>query len=169
MQRQSAPDMAGASRSVLGGARAVVPLTTALLIPLTSASGAPLPRRDLILVLATTVIVVSPIVQRLTLEPLVRRAGIARDTSARHEETLTRLRLVEAALVGWMNSRPTTAPPIRDRPGPTTISAATCWISGGAWPAASTGWRSPRRSARRHRQWSHTRRRPPVARLPCLS
>ena len=80
------------------GARGVVPLAAALSIPLTSASGAPLPRRDLILVLATAVIVVSLIVQGLTLEPLVRRAGIARPADARHEQTVARLRLAEAAL-----------------------------------------------------------------------
>jgi len=80
------------------GARGVVPLAAALSIPLTSASGAPLPRRDLILVLATAVIVVSLIVQGLTLEPLVRRAGIARTADARHEQTVARLRLAEAAL-----------------------------------------------------------------------
>ncbi|HEU5417697.1 MAG TPA: Na+/H+ antiporter [Streptosporangiaceae bacterium] len=80
------------------GTRGVVPLTAALSIPLTSASGAPLPRRDLILVIATAVIVVSLIVQGLTLEPLVRLAGIARPDSARHEETVARLRLAEAAL-----------------------------------------------------------------------
>jgi Na+/H+ antiporter len=80
------------------GTRGVVPLTAALSIPLTTASGAPLPRRDLILVLATAVIVISLIVQGLTLEPLVRRAGIARPHGARHEETLARLRLAEAAL-----------------------------------------------------------------------
>ena len=80
------------------GARGVVPLAAALSIPLTSASGAPLPRRDLILVLATAVIVLSLIVQGLTLEPLVRRAGIARPDAGRHEQTLARLRLAEAAL-----------------------------------------------------------------------
>jgi Na+/H+ antiporter len=80
------------------GARGVVPLAAALSIPLTSASGAPLPQRDLILVLATAVIVVSLIVQGLTLEPLVRRAGVARPDAARHEETVARLRLAEAAL-----------------------------------------------------------------------
>jgi hypothetical protein len=47
-------------------------------IPLTKASGVPLPRRDLILVLAAAVIVVSLVVPGLTLVPLVRRAGIAR-------------------------------------------------------------------------------------------
>jgi len=80
------------------GARGVVPLAAALSIPLTTASGAPLPRRDLILVIATAVIVVSLIVQGLTLEPLVRRAGIARPDAALHEETVARLRLAEAAL-----------------------------------------------------------------------
>jgi NhaP-type Na+/H+ or K+/H+ antiporter len=44
------------------------------------------------------VIVVSLVVQGLTLEPLVRLAGIARPDSARHEETMARLRLAEAAL-----------------------------------------------------------------------
>ena len=48
--------------------------------------------------LAAAVIVVSLIVQGLTLEPLVRRAGITRPDAARHEETPARLRLAEAAL-----------------------------------------------------------------------
>ena len=80
------------------GARGVVPLAAALSIPLTTASGAPLPRRDLILVLAAAVIVVSLVVEGLTLAPLVRRAGIARPAAARHEQTVARLRLAEAAL-----------------------------------------------------------------------
>ena len=80
------------------GTRGVVPLTAALSIPLASASGAPLPRRDLILVLATSVIVVSLIMQGLTLEPLVRFTGIAQADTAQHEETVARLRLAEAGL-----------------------------------------------------------------------
>ena len=67
-------------------------------VPLTAADGTPLPRRDLVLVLATAVIVISLVVQGLTLEPLVRLAGIARPAAARHEETMARLRLAEAAL-----------------------------------------------------------------------
>src|SRR5712691_11582745 len=54
------------------GTRGVVPLAAALSIPLTSTSGAPLPRRDLILVLAIAAIVISLIVQGLTLGPLAR-------------------------------------------------------------------------------------------------
>jgi Na+/H+ antiporter len=80
------------------GTRGVVPLAAALSIPLTSASGALLPQRDLILVLATTVIVISLVVQGLTLEPLVRLAGIARQDDGRQEETTARLRLAQAAM-----------------------------------------------------------------------
>ena len=80
------------------GTRGVVPLAAALSIPLASASGTPLPDRDLVLVLATAVIVVSLIVQGLTLEPLARFAGITRPADARHEEAIARLRLAEAAL-----------------------------------------------------------------------
>jgi len=80
------------------GTRGVVPLAAALSIPLTTASGTPLPERDLIVVLATAVIVVSLIVQGLTLEPLARFAGIAQPGAAQHEETIARLRLAEASL-----------------------------------------------------------------------
>jgi len=75
-----------------------VPLAAALSIPLTSANGAPLAHRDLILVIAITAIVISLIVQGLTLGPLVRLAGIARSGDAREEEATARLRLAEAAL-----------------------------------------------------------------------
>jgi monovalent cation/hydrogen antiporter len=80
------------------GTRGVVPLAAALSIPLATADGDPLPRRDLILVLAAAVIVISLITQGLTLQPLVRRAGIAQPDAARHEQTVARLRLAEAAL-----------------------------------------------------------------------
>jgi NhaP-type Na+/H+ or K+/H+ antiporter len=59
------------------GARGVVPLAATLSIPLTMTSGAPRPERELVVVLATTVIVISLIVQGFTLAPLVRRAGVA--------------------------------------------------------------------------------------------
>ncbi|HEX6526188.1 MAG TPA: Na+/H+ antiporter [Streptosporangiaceae bacterium] len=81
------------------GARGVVPLAAALSIPLTTTSGNPVPGRDLVLVLAASVIVISLVAQGLTLEPLVRRAGIARPAgAARHEATLARLRITEAGL-----------------------------------------------------------------------
>ena len=62
-------------------------------------SGAPLPQRDLLLVLAVTVIVISLIVQGLTLEPLVRRTAVMQPVaSAQQEEAAARLRLAEAGI-----------------------------------------------------------------------
>jgi CPA1 family monovalent cation:H+ antiporter len=80
------------------GTRGVVPLAAALSIPLAADSGALLPQRDLMLVLATAVIVISLILQGLTLGPLVRLAGITKADVAQHEETVARLRLAEAAI-----------------------------------------------------------------------
>ena len=76
------------------GARGVVPLAAALSIPLTAVDGTPLPDRDLVQVLATVVIVISLVVQGFTLEPLVRRAGIALEPAVgAKEDTLARLKL----------------------------------------------------------------------------
>jgi monovalent cation/hydrogen antiporter len=82
------------------GTRGVVPLAAALSIPTTTTSGAPLPQRDLVLVLTAATIVISLIVQGFTLEPLARFAGFGRISSAgpHHEETVARLRLAEAGL-----------------------------------------------------------------------
>jgi Na+/H+ antiporter len=82
------------------GTRGVVPLAAALSIPLTTASGAALPQRDLVLVLAAAAIVASLLVQGFTLEPLARLAGFGRSGPAgpRREETTARLRLAEAGL-----------------------------------------------------------------------
>jgi len=80
------------------GARGVVPLAAALSIPLATDSGAPLPHRDLVLVLATAAIVISLVVQGFTLEPLARLAGYGPGGRPGHEETIARLRLAEAGL-----------------------------------------------------------------------
>ncbi len=160
------------------GTRGVVPLAAALSIPLTSASGAPLPQRDLILVLATAVIVVSLIVQGLTLEPLARFAGIARPAAARHEETIARLRLAEAALARLDELADGTPPLTRSSTG----SAPACRPASGAPAPASTaphatGTGRPdrtgpaprphrRRERRTHpalRQRHHQRANPPAA------
>jgi monovalent cation/hydrogen antiporter len=77
-----------------------VPLAAALSIPLTTAGGAVLAQRDLVLVLAAAAIVVSLLVQGFTLEPLARLAGFGRAGPAdpRREQTIARLRLAEAGL-----------------------------------------------------------------------
>ena len=48
--------------------------------------------------LTAAVIVISLIVQGLTLEPLVKFTGVAGEKGTEHEETVARLRLAEAAL-----------------------------------------------------------------------
>jgi Na+/H+ antiporter len=81
------------------GARGVVPLAAALSIPLTAADGTPLPHRDLVLLLASAVIVITLVAQGFTLAPLVRRAGIAvAPADVRHEYVTARLHLDRAGL-----------------------------------------------------------------------
>jgi CPA1 family monovalent cation:H+ antiporter len=73
------------------GARGVVPLAAALSIPLTISGGGAFPQRDLLLVLATSCIILTLVVQGLTLEPLARWLGV-RDDPARavREEAVAR-------------------------------------------------------------------------------
>ncbi|HEX9335080.1 MAG TPA: Na+/H+ antiporter [Pseudonocardiaceae bacterium] len=81
------------------GARGVVPLAAALSIPLVTDDGSALPHRDLVLLLASAVIVITLVVQGFTLAPLVRRAGIAvAPDDVRHEHTLAELHLARAGL-----------------------------------------------------------------------
>ncbi|WP_228561577.1 Na+/H+ antiporter [Catenulispora rubra] len=81
------------------GARGVVPLAAALSVPLTAGSGAALPGRDLLLLLTTTVIVFTLVVQGFTLEPLVRRSRIAQPAADnRAEQNRARLAMARAAL-----------------------------------------------------------------------
>ncbi|WP_379794490.1 Na+/H+ antiporter [Kutzneria chonburiensis] len=81
------------------GARGVVPLAAVLSIPLLADDGQPVPQRDLVLALATTVIVITLVAQGFTLAPLVKRAGIARTPAeARKEQDVANMRLAEAGL-----------------------------------------------------------------------
>src|SRR5439155_2391578 len=81
------------------GARGVVPLAAALSIPLVTNSGAPLAQRDLVLVLATMVIVVTLVVQGFTLAPLVRASGLAVESAtSAAEQSNARLALAKASL-----------------------------------------------------------------------
>jgi CPA1 family monovalent cation:H+ antiporter len=81
------------------GARGVVPLAAALSIPLVTDSGAPLPGRDLVVLLTTSVIVITLLVQGFTLAPLVRRSGIAIAPETKvSEEAAARQRMAEAGL-----------------------------------------------------------------------
>lgn len=81
------------------GTRGVVPLAAALSIPLTVADGSPFPHRELLLVVAISVCVLTLVVQGLTLQTLTHRSGVAEPPEvAEREHALADLALAEAAL-----------------------------------------------------------------------
>ena len=80
------------------GMRGSVSLAAALAVPLSTDAGEPFPGRDLIILLAFAVILVTLVGQGLTLGPLIDRLGIIDDGEEAREETLARLRLSEAAI-----------------------------------------------------------------------
>jgi CPA1 family monovalent cation:H+ antiporter len=81
------------------GTRGVMPLAAALSIPELTAHGSPLSGRPLVLVLTTSVVVVTLVVQGFTLAPAVRRSGIALEPAhTAREEARARARLAGAGL-----------------------------------------------------------------------
>jgi monovalent cation/hydrogen antiporter len=87
-------------RTVIGwaGMRGSVSLAAALALPLQTDAGAAFPARDLIILLAYVVILVTLVGQGLTLAPLIERLGVVDDGSEEREEVAARVRLAEAAL-----------------------------------------------------------------------
>jgi CPA1 family monovalent cation:H+ antiporter len=81
------------------GTRGVVPLAAALSIPVTMEDGSTLSERPLVLVLTTSVVVVTLVVQGFTLAPVVRRSGIALEPDhTEREEAQARCSLANAGL-----------------------------------------------------------------------
>ncbi|MEU1412457.1 Na+/H+ antiporter [Streptomyces sp. NPDC005731] len=81
------------------GTRGVVPLAAALSIPVATADGAALTQRPLVLVLTTSVVVVTLVVQGFTLAPVVRRSGIALEPDhTEREEAAARCSLAGAGI-----------------------------------------------------------------------
>jgi monovalent cation/hydrogen antiporter len=80
------------------GMRGVVSLAAALAIPLTVASGASFPHRDLILFLTFCVILVTLVVQGLSLPLVLRWLGVMEDGSEVREEARARFQAVDAAI-----------------------------------------------------------------------
>jgi len=79
------------------GMRGVLSLTTALAVPATLAGGAPFPARPAILFYAFSVIVVTLVVQGLSLPLIIRWLAIPRDEPRLEEDTLARSRTARAA------------------------------------------------------------------------
>jgi CPA1 family monovalent cation:H+ antiporter len=80
------------------GMRGVVSLAAAFALPLALPTGRPFPGRDYILFLAFSVILVTLVLQGLTLPVLIRKLGISRDEETDDEERLARLEANKAAL-----------------------------------------------------------------------
>jgi CPA1 family monovalent cation:H+ antiporter len=94
------------------GTRGVMPLAAALSIPLTTDAGAPLPGRALVLVLTTAVVVLTLVVQGLTLAPVVNRSGLALEPehTAREEagarDALNRAALAHIEQLALLDAQP---------------------------------------------------------------
>jgi Na+/H+ antiporter len=80
------------------GMRGVVSLAAALALPLTIRDGSPFPGRELILFLTFIVILVTLVVQGLSLPLVIRWLGVKDDGSMEKEEREARLRANQAAL-----------------------------------------------------------------------
>ncbi|MDH6125561.1 Na+/H+ antiporter [Kitasatospora sp. GP82] len=81
------------------GTRGVMPLAAALTVPLVADDGTRLPYRELVLVLTTSVVAFTLVVQGFTLAPVVRASGIALEPEdSEREEAQAVNRILVAAL-----------------------------------------------------------------------
>src|SRR5207245_7603131 len=80
------------------GMRGAVTLAAALALPLTTSTGDPFPRRDLLIYLAFCVILATLVVQGLSLPLVIRLLDLEDDGTAAKEETKARIYAADAAL-----------------------------------------------------------------------
>jgi CPA1 family monovalent cation:H+ antiporter len=80
------------------GVRGSVALAAILSLPTTTDADAAMPARDLVIVLTLVVIVVTLLVQGLTLRPLIKRLGLADPDGPEREELFARRAATDAAL-----------------------------------------------------------------------
>ena len=83
---------------VSGGLRGSMALALALSLPVSLGAGSPSPDRDLILVMTFGVISLLPLIQGLTMEPLLGRLGlISRDGKRDEYETISARKAMSSA------------------------------------------------------------------------
>src|SRR5262245_15677040 len=80
------------------GMRGIVSLAAALALPLTTASGAPFPFRDEVILLTFAVILATLVLQGLTLTPLIRALDLGQDNQLEVEEAHAREAAARAGL-----------------------------------------------------------------------
>ncbi len=80
------------------GMRGIVSLAAALALPLTTVAGTPFPFRAEIILITFMVILITLVLQGLSLPPLIRALNIREDRGFEHEETQAREHAASAAL-----------------------------------------------------------------------
>jgi CPA1 family monovalent cation:H+ antiporter len=110
--RDERPTWRGMFIASWSGMRGIVTLAAALGIP-EMAGSAPFPARNLILFLAYCVIVVTLVVQGLTLPYFVRRFDVLDDESRPHDLTVARTAAAEAVLAMLTSIEPTLSSPLQ--------------------------------------------------------
>ncbi|MGK4584229.1 Na+/H+ antiporter [Kitasatospora sp. HPMI-4] len=100
------------------GTRGVMPLAAALTIPLTAGDGTRLPYRELVLVLTTSVVAFTLVVQGFTLAPVVRASGIAlepEDTAREEAQAVNRILVAALDRLEEMTETDGVSPVVADR------------------------------------------------------
>jgi len=100
LERQPAPYLGGRQVFIVGwtGMRGGISLAAALALPLVIENGNPFPQRDFIVFLTFCVILVTLVLQGLSLPPLVRALGLAGSAGPNCEEREARRLMIEAAV-----------------------------------------------------------------------
>jgi CPA1 family monovalent cation:H+ antiporter len=97
-QRESVPPIRGVFIVGWTGMRGVISLAAAIALPHVLADGAPFAQRNTIIFLAFTVILVTLVLQGLTLPPLIRALGLANADHHDPEEQKARKAILQAAV-----------------------------------------------------------------------
>ena len=108
--RGQTPDAPAGWRETLvvgwAGMRGVVTVATALALPLTTESGEPFPHRDAIIAVGLATVLVTLVLQGLTLSPLVRTLGVGTAGSSAPEVAALREQAAVAALESVRSADP---------------------------------------------------------------
>jgi monovalent cation/hydrogen antiporter len=113
-EREPAPPVGGLLVLGWAGIRGTVTLAAALSIPIEAAAGVPFPGRDLVIFLAASVILVTLVLNTLTLPALIRWAGLTADAEEEREQLEARLGAARAA-IGALEARLAAQPPQREQ------------------------------------------------------
>jgi len=96
--RDPMPPWAGLFLISWTGMRGIVTLAAALALPMTTSTGAPFPFRTEIILISFTVILVTLVLQGLSLPPIIRLLHLEEEQGLEEEETLAREHAATAAL-----------------------------------------------------------------------